>query len=118
MPFSITALSPAGASRQQWFLAPHLPAAGSAAAEDSALLDLSDDRFAAKDARAFAKSAQETAICSQVCFWISLGEVSAATGTDDARRVDPLDGNSVYDEGVSFTKGELAELQKLSDKTR
>ena len=42
----------------------------------------------------------------------------AGTGTDDARRVDPLDGNSVYDEGVSFTKEELAELQKLSDETR
>ncbi len=59
------------------FWQPHLPTPGSAAVEDSALPDASDDWFAAKDARAFAKSAQETAICSQVCFWISLGEVSA-----------------------------------------
>ena len=59
------------------FWQPHLPTPGSAAVEDSALPNASDDWFAAKDARAFAKSAQETAICSQVCFWISLGEVSA-----------------------------------------
>src|SRR6266481_1495151 len=41
------------------------------------LRDASDDRFAAKDARAFAKSAQDTAICSQVCFCFSLAELCA-----------------------------------------
>jgi hypothetical protein len=73
----VSTIAAAAPRASNGFWQPHLPAPGSAAVEDSALPDASDDWFAAKEARAFAKSAQETAICSQVCFWISLGELSA-----------------------------------------